>query len=498
MPSTRLTQCLPSIVIAASLAFAALMNSGCEQRSATRVRLAVQYQDDWQLGSLDIGIGERTITTALAHQVIVIVPDDWADKATDIDVWGVRNDARLAHGSVSVTPKLGSTVDAEVVLVRMPCGPWCDAGEVACLGDGLVTCVQDPETGCTEWSAPQACPDDAPHCSLGECGSGCVDECATGETICEGPGAVRTCGESDGDPCLDWSTPVACVNGEVCSNGACGEDCQDECAAGDTHCSGDGVVSCGDRNDDGCMEWGPPVACGDDQTCSEGECQTSCTDECSTDMCSGLTFSACGQYDSDACLDRSPGVSCQPSNQCLIGSCSPTGCATQPVVCNDPPDAYCVDHDTKRVFQSSGVCSGGDCDYTHHDVFCPNCPSCDACAGVTCETPPSVCFADVGTCSGGDCTYGYANGVSCNDSNACTVNDTCSTGVCSGTPKVCNTPPPPVCVNDDKLRTFSATGMCSSGVCQYAHHDDRCPDHGMCVDGACVPECNDAADGGCD
>jgi hypothetical protein len=63
------------------------------------------------------------------------------------------------------------------------------------------------------------------------------------------------------------------------------------------------------------------------------------------------------------------------------------------------------------------------------------------CAGTpkACDSPPSpsVCYESKGTCSAGTCSYGFADGASCDDGNACTQGDTCSSGVCAGTAPSC-------------------------------------------------------------
>ena len=63
------------------------------------------------------------------------------------------------------------------------------------------------------------------------------------------------------------------------------------------------------------------------------------------------------------------------------------------------------------------------------------------CAGVECAPSEDRCRG-VGTCNpeNGECVYvPLDDGVSCEDGNVCSVNDTCQSGVCtSGTPRVCD------------------------------------------------------------
>jgi hypothetical protein len=61
------------------------------------------------------------------------------------------------------------------------------------------------------------------------------------------------------------------------------------------------------------------------------------------------------------------------------------------------------------------------------------------CLGVTCEFPADSCQVAPGDCdtATGSCLYPSApDGTACNDENACTRQDTCLAGTCSGRPVV--------------------------------------------------------------
>jgi len=187
------------------------------------------------------------------HGRRLLLPDGWAGQSISIQVDGIRGGQRVASGLVDVVPRLAREVGARVVLAEGVCEAWCSPGEKECLGDGVVAC-QAGDGGCAEWSQPMACAAETPYCSLGECRTDCADECAAGETVCAGPAAVRTCGQADGDDCMDWLAPVPCGGGETCSAGTCGPGCTDACEnAGDTVCPGPGTATCGDYNRDGCL-----------------------------------------------------------------------------------------------------------------------------------------------------------------------------------------------------------------------------------------------------
>jgi alpha-tubulin suppressor-like RCC1 family protein len=453
-------------------ALALVLVSCAPSEVATTVRLEVRYEDAWGLGALDVELASagRTTRTAAAHEVLIQLSDELADGPLEIAVSGYRGDVRYAAGSVAVTPVIGAEVAASVALERVPCGAFCVVGARRCEGDSVVICVQDGEHECPEWGASYRCSPDAPTCSLGECRDACIDECATGDRECVGSGAWRMCGQADSDDCLDWLTATACLGGEVCSLGTCRSECVDECTEGTVWCSGAGVMHCADRDLDGCLENGAPEPCPTGESCEAGECRPieSCADECAASACDGLTFRECGNYDLDRCLEPSPGTSCVRADACDEGMCGASGCTSTARVCDSPPAPSCLDEDTLLVYDSSGTCSGGACDYRSREQSCPRCPACDACAGVTCASPPNGCYVDNGTCTDGACSYAYRDGAGCDDGDPCTDGDTCRSGTCAGVERECATPP---------SACHAATGACSAGTCSYALRDGaRCDD----------------------
>lgn len=50
----------------------------------------------------------------------------------------------------------------------------------------------------------------------------CADECTpNGKKECVAGGKVKTCGNYDEDPCLEWGTPTDCPPGQTCNEGEC-------------------------------------------------------------------------------------------------------------------------------------------------------------------------------------------------------------------------------------------------------------------------------------
>jgi hypothetical protein len=95
-----------------------------------------------------------------------------------------------------------------------------------------------------------------------------------------------------------------------------------------------------------------------------------------------------------------------------------------------------------------------------------------------CNTPPSPCHEPNGTCYSASCVYPLKQvGAACDDSNACTLGDTCSgSGVCQGAPITCNSPPG---------QCYATAGTCTNGTCQYAprQYGTSCSDGDSCTQG---------------
>ncbi len=390
---------------------------------STRIELTIEYEEAWNIDLLEVrssargnGRNERLPAQPMLE---IEVPDSWAGQEVRFHIRGLRGtEDAIATGSGTVLPMLGTSTPLTIRLRRMSCA-WCTLGEIRCFGDAIARCERNGSDDCMRWDEPFPCPTDAPFCSLGQCRTQCIDECAEGEQRCDGPEGHQHCGDFDADPCREWSTTTACSEDQSCHAGTCitGE-CRDQCTSGDRECRGNAIFTCGDLNDDGCSEWSPAVRCPAGESCQDGACQPldSCTDECTANECLSTSLHECGQFDEDPCLDRSSGLSCTPIDLCLMGTCSPTmGCITSPArTCDTPPEPTCIDANTLRIYDDVGECSADQCNYVSRDFTCANCPSCDGCVGVTCNTPPAATcldestrrtFAPSGTCEAGDCTY---------------------------------------------------------------------------------------------
>jgi hypothetical protein len=197
----------------------------------------------------------------------------------------------------------------------------------------------------------------------------------------------------------------------------------------------------------------------------------------------------------------SNGEACDDGHWCTINdACDDGKCVGEPRACpgQDACNVGSCDETKKAcavVFADAGTpCDDGDpCteDGTCNNGKCQKGP--DACAKLATDCTDSVCgatgcvttnkqdgiFCGQSACSNGQCVGGHCNiqavneGMPCDDTLFCTVNDTCRKGHCVGDARVCPT-----------------IGQCIKGTCDEASKqclDTPIPDLGPCDDGnACT------------
>ncbi len=194
---------------------------GCTD-APTVVRVGVSADSAWPIDQYQVRIGDAMAHSAPVPTLDVVVPDTMAGRPAEVVVWGLSGGHQIATGTASVTPELHGTVRADIALAMTSCAA-CEPGATRCEGDAVVTC--EAGAGCPQWSTASPCPAAAPYCSNGACSATCVDECADGESACDGASQTRACGQVDADPCRDWTSPVTCAHGGFCEDGTCHESC---------------------------------------------------------------------------------------------------------------------------------------------------------------------------------------------------------------------------------------------------------------------------------
>jgi hypothetical protein len=293
------------------------------------------------------------------------------------------------------------------------CPSDCSEGAKSCDGNGVRSCVK--KGSCTDWSAPVPCGGGG-VCSGGVCAGTCKDQCDQGAVYCSQNG-FRTCAVGLGG-CTDWTATVTpCQNGAVCSGGVCTDKCVDRCTVGQSLCAGFGVQHC-EKKFSGCLDWSDPFPCDTGKTCSNGQCVMTCTDSCTAGdtKCDGTdSISTCKKLAATGCTDFNL------PQLCGSGVCSGNACQT----CTDGTKRCSaqgnVEQCTAGIFAQIASCafgcSMGACSST---VTCtPGQALCNGNSVQICnstgtaflfaQTCPSTCVN--GLCQGGGCT---ANSKRCN------------------------------------------------------------------------------------
>lgn len=118
--------------------------AACSDPAAgTSVRIALRYDDALHLETADVIVRGETINQRIAHELLVLLPDDLAGAEMAIEVWGRAGGKRAAYGTATATPVRDRTVSARVELAA--CAPGCDGNTLMACG-GPVTC----EIGCVD------------------------------------------------------------------------------------------------------------------------------------------------------------------------------------------------------------------------------------------------------------------------------------------------------------------------------------------------------------
>ncbi len=317
-------------------------------------------------------------------------------------------------------------------------------------------------------------------CVAGRCAPGTSPSCDDGVACTR-----DSCRESD-HSCVHEPDDGRCDNGVFC-DGFESCDALSGCHSGDSPFCDDGIVCTLDACDEGlrsCTHVADPTVCDDGVFCNGEEiCNTTlgcrpgspvnCDDgiECTTNLCDE-TASACShEPDDDLCDDE---LFCNGKERCTL-----EGCVAGVSPCEDPT----------QCDEKSDQCLSGPLD-------CVVDSDCD-------DTNP--CTND--SCTGGACVHAN-NDVSCDDGNACTTSDMCSSGACTGTPIAgCGVivPPPAVDPDDDGDGVGNADDRCSatkldtivdSRGCSCDQLDDDGDGIDNCAD-KCPSDTSKAAPGEC-
>lgn len=432
-------------------------------------------------------------------------------------------------GGCAFEPNLGPCDDGKECSVADMCN---ELGE--CLGVDLgCDCVTDEE--CGEYDDGDMCNGQL-YCDTSSLPFRCETDPAT-VVACEAPseGADAPCQQAVCDPSTGACSIApdhegfACEDGETCS---VGDVCaQGACASGPTQNCSDGQVCTTDSCEPGvgCVNASNALTCEDGDPCTVGDvcAQGVCTSGAGTFDCDDKN--PCTQDSCDAsggCLHAPVGGPCDDGNACTVGeACAAGSCQWLNVlVCNDgnsctddschpgtgcvfsPTNAACDDLDpcTLGDVCQEGACTpglgglpcaddnpctddlceaGAGCSYTANSAPCDDgdaCTQADACGNTEClPGAPVECQAG-GPCVSATCDSEQGclqenNAAPCDDSNACTVNDTCQGGGCQGAPVACDDgvactldscDPTAGCVNQPTDGLCDTDLPCSESICE--------------------------------
>jgi len=418
-------------------------------------------------------------------------------------------------------------------------GQVCDEDNDLC-----VQCLQDADCDDGNVCTDDAC--DGSTCSYTNNTSPCndglfcteTDVCANG--ACGGSGDPcpgQQCDEEN-DACVDCLDVIDCSDANTCTDDACvdgtcvytnnKDPCDDGlfCTAAD-QCVDGTCVGSGEPDCDDSIECTFDFCDMATDSCAHGPVDAACNDlnECTDDIC---TLSGCIFLDNSSPCDD--GDLCTENDVCSEGACAGT-----PIVCPneglcDPLDGICKECVVDSNCDDGNGCTDescvlGTCTYTDNTNTCDDgdlCTESDVCSAGTCSGSPVDCGADLcdpadglckecltaADCSDGDvctddlCTDGICenpnNASSCDDGDLCTENDTCSGGVCAGTPVNCGIqqcdPADGLCKDclidaDCDDANVCTDDACVTGVCQNTDNTEFCDDGDLCTE-------NDTCSGG--
>jgi subtilisin family serine protease len=405
-----------------------------------------------------------------------------------------------------------------------------------CSEPACVECVCDADPYCCNYMWDNACVtrakgECAGPCSCGDCSDGDVctvgDECAGSTCVGTGPADCADGNECTTDSC---NAVTGCYNALVPSNCCapktgvgCEEPACEFCVcAGDAFCCDSGwdqlcandasgscaaVCSCGGACDDG-------NACTSGDTCTDGVCvgtEVDCDDAnaCTWNGCDPLTGCVFPPGNSNCCASKK-GPGCEEE------ACKDCVCTADASCCLFVWDASCAALANGKTCDSVCTC----------EAVCPDANPCtaDACDAATgCESVPApadccsyigppggcqeplcvecVCAFDSYCCqtawdtqcageAAGQCANACTCELGCDDGSLCTVDDTCTDGVCVGAPKDCNDGNP--CTQDGCIASVGCVYVLISGPC---NDGDPCTTGDLCLQGECVGAPKDCSDG---
>ena len=391
------------------------------------------------------------------------------------------------------------------------------------------------------------CDDDNPCTLADRCEGG---SCAGMPVSCDCQQDADCAGLEDGDLCngtlicnlakfpyvctVDAATVIDCPApeglGSECRQAVCDPLtglCFEEGAGDGNACSDGDACTFAEQCAGGVCAGGLPVNCNDGNLCTDDSCEsaTGCEHSFNALPCDDGDWCTVGDICGDGvCFAGSELPNCDDGDLCTEDGCDPAGgCFHTAKVCDDQ-DLCTIDTCHAKTgdclfspkTMSCEPCSSAVCDGATGEVACLplDCDDEDACTTDSCSqekggcTHVAVVCNDDNYCTDDSCDpeTGCAhvlNQLPCDDGNACTINDICAAGICTGgkdancndgnpcTDDVCD--PESGCANVPNANPCSdgsvctVGDLCQGGECAPGSGALECDDLNPCTDDTCWP-----------
>lgn len=367
-----------------------------------------------------------------------------------------------------------------------PCTQNDQCNEKVCVGSILFCNDNNPCT--TDSCSPTSGCIFTPNTLLCDDGNACTENDVCGNSKCGGTlvncaskvGGVGACQLVVCDTILGCLPPIDQLDGGVCDDdNSCTTN--DKCSAG--KCGGAPVVctnlnacstATGACDPIGGCQYAPPPGGG----CEDGNpCTTA--DKCVAGACQAGTPTICN--DGNVCTNDS----CDPKSGCIVSnnmaSCDDGNACTAPDSCQG---GKCIPG-VAKVCNDGNDCTSDTCDPTKGCIYsnlsgnvCNDnnqCTENDVCTNGKCGGATLVCN-DNNPCTNDSCVpssgcvFSNNNGIACDDTNACTINDKCNAGKCSGAANPC-----------DDGNICTADSCVAPSGCVYTNVSINCDDKNECT-----------------
>ncbi len=184
--------------------------------------------------------------------------------------------------STEKTCEEGTHCDSEKVDCIEGCVEICEEGKSKRCSDHneLEECKPNAN-GCAEWSVIKDCGELSCNSEKADCINDCTPACTKDAKQCNGNG-VATCIDPKNDGCTVWDAPAACKENQSCESGKCVDKCTSDCSKeGATESTWTSLRTC-KKTADGCLKWENTLTCKKGEMISGGKCVKVCGSNCNT------------------------------------------------------------------------------------------------------------------------------------------------------------------------------------------------------------------------